>query len=309
MNFEPIPKQKACSLLSFTAFAVTMLCKPLAGAMLHIKCRNNIYPRSNQQRLHVPDERVPWSKVWKNYHPPSFTMDYIKGKPWADPEIGNKNFNPKWNDVDGNVNRTSHVQTYEIRDGYPLNPVGRTGLSGRGVLGRWGPNHAADPIVTRWKRSKNLKQFINENSKKPVLQFVAIQRRDSGEWALPGGMVDPGEVVTSTVKREFMEEALNILENRSFTDDVTSKINSFFENGEEIYRGYVDDPRNTDNAWMETVAMLFHDEAGDIVGTFPLSAGDDAVGVTWMDIDHKLPLYASHSDLLQIVVSKMNCHW
>uniref|UniRef100_A0A493TA46 Uncharacterized protein n=1 Tax=Anas platyrhynchos platyrhynchos TaxID=8840 RepID=A0A493TA46_ANAPP len=29
------------------------------------------------------------------------------------------------------------------------NPAGRTGLTGRGLLGRWGPNHAADPIVTR----------------------------------------------------------------------------------------------------------------------------------------------------------------
>ena len=29
------------------------------------------------------------------------------------------------------------------------NPVGRTGMIGRGLLGRWGPNHAADPIVTR----------------------------------------------------------------------------------------------------------------------------------------------------------------
>lgn len=30
----------------------------------------------------------------------------------------------------------------------------------------------------------------------------------------------------------------------------------------QIYSGYVDDPRNTDNAWMETVAQNFHDEAG-----------------------------------------------
>ena len=29
------------------------------------------------------------------------------------------------------------------------NPAGRTGLTGRGLLGKWGPNHAADPIVTR----------------------------------------------------------------------------------------------------------------------------------------------------------------
>ena len=29
------------------------------------------------------------------------------------------------------------------------NPKGRTGMVGRGLLGRFGPNHAADPIVTR----------------------------------------------------------------------------------------------------------------------------------------------------------------
>lgn len=29
------------------------------------------------------------------------------------------------------------------------NPMGRTGMKGRGLLGRFGPNHAADPIVTR----------------------------------------------------------------------------------------------------------------------------------------------------------------
>ena len=30
-------------------------------------------------------------------------------------------------------------------------------------------------------------------SGKPVLEFVSIQRKDTGEWAIPGGMVDPGE--------------------------------------------------------------------------------------------------------------------
>jgi ADP-ribose pyrophosphatase len=27
--------------------------------------------------------------------------------------------------------------------------------------------------------------------------------------------------------------------------------------GKEIFKGYVDDPRNTDNAWMETVCLKF----------------------------------------------------
>ncbi|KAI2535102.1 nudix hydrolase 9 [Homo sapiens] len=38
------------------------------------------------------------------------------------------------------------------------NPAGRTGLVGRGLLGRWGPNHAADPIITRgwWIQERRL---------------------------------------------------------------------------------------------------------------------------------------------------------
>ena len=66
----------------------------------------------------------------------------------------------------------------------PRNPIGRTGMVGRGLLGKWGPNHAADPIVTRWKRdSAGNKIFTNG---KPLLEFVAIKRKDTGEWAIPG---------------------------------------------------------------------------------------------------------------------------
>lgn len=63
------------------------------------------------------------------------------------------NFQPKWNLLDGKIDRTTFHDNYEIRDKYPLNVAGRTGIAGRGLLGRWGVNHAADPIVTRWKRN------------------------------------------------------------------------------------------------------------------------------------------------------------
>ena len=74
-------------------------------------------------------------------------------------------------------------------------------------------------------------------------------------------MVDPGETVSTTVKREFMEEAMDTTGERSNSvDEIDQMVSSFFANGQEIYSGYVDDPRNTDNAWMETVAFLFHDD-------------------------------------------------
>lgn len=131
--------------------------------------------------------------------------------------------------------------------------------------------------------------------------MVTIQRRDNGEWAIPGGMVDPGEVVSATVKREFMEEALSM-------SAISQEVDEFFNSGDEIYKGYVDDPRNTDNAWMETVAYHFH-ACNENVANINLNAGDDAASVRWMDLSKELKLYASHSDMIKLVVSKLNAHW
>ena len=84
-----------------------------------------------------------------------------------------------------------------------MNPLGRTGINLRGKLGRWGlfivhkiqnhcfilflgPNHAADPIVTRWKRNENGEIIKNSSTNRNILQFVGIERRDTKEWAIPG---------------------------------------------------------------------------------------------------------------------------
>ena len=43
----------------------------------------------------------------------------------------------------------------------------------------------------------------------PILpngQIVLVRRRDNGKWALPGGMVDWGEEISTTIKRELTEE-------------------------------------------------------------------------------------------------------
>lgn len=279
--------------------------------MIHHKCRQAFYASSNVKRFEVPENKVPWNVEFFKYKPVKYTASVVAGKPWADSEIGDEKFTPKWNSLDGNVNRKSFTGDYIIdENGYPLNPIGRTGIIGRGLLGRWGPNHAADPIVTRWKQTASKELEINKCSNKPILQFVAIQRRDSGEWAIPGGMVDPGETVSVTLKREFMEEALNSMEKDEISrNELEKSLKDFFEKGEEIYKGYVDDPRNTDNSWMETVAINFHDNDGSIVGQIALTAGDDACNVKWMDIDGKLNLYANHSEFIKRTVQKHDAHW
>ena len=55
------------------------------------------------RRLAVPQEKVAWSVPWDEYDPVDFTADHVKEAVWADPDIGEEGFVPKWNTLDGNV--------------------------------------------------------------------------------------------------------------------------------------------------------------------------------------------------------------
>ncbi|KAL3314579.1 Nudix (Nucleoside diphosphate linked moiety X)-type motif 9 [Cichlidogyrus casuarinus] len=285
----------------------------IMSVLIHIRARESPYGREKSiVRFPVPDEKVPWSLSWSEYKPPFFEMAKLASATYADPNIlVNKDIALKFNQLDGELDRTSFHGLYQIgSDGLPLNPMGRTGLSGRGALGRWGPNHAADPIVTRWKRDTSGAKVVDGNSNKPILEMAAIMRGDTREWAIPGGMVDAGEDVSVTLKREFMEEALDSHNmNPDEKKQAQERQNQLFSNGIKVYAGYVDDPRNTDNAWMETVAMNFHDESGEGLGKVPLTGGDDAVAVKWTEINSNLKLYASHKNMIQLVAQRLNAHW
>uniref|UniRef100_A0A8D3DGN0 ADP-ribose pyrophosphatase, mitochondrial n=1 Tax=Scophthalmus maximus TaxID=52904 RepID=A0A8D3DGN0_SCOMX len=293
-----------CSL--YTTCAATML----SSAGPHVKSRCPQYPGSNIKRFPVPDAKVDWTQNWPQYNPVSYTDPSVAKKPaWADPDIGS--FCPNFNTVDAAVDRTSFEGSYKLEKGKPLNPRGRTGLTGRGLLGRWGPNHAADPVVSRWKLDAKGGKIHHPVSKRPILQFVSIKRKDCGEWAIPGGMVDPGEQVSLTLQREFSEEALNsLLSSPSERAKIHERITKLFNSpGFQVYKGYVDDPRNTDNSWMETVAVNFHDDSGINNWDLPLQAGDDAGQVQWVDVDSSLALYASHSHFLELVAKERKAHW
>lgn len=204
----------------------------------HVACRNSLYANATQ-RFPVPDEFIPWTKTYEGYDPRYLCL-VNDNKPWADLKITDPSFKPKFNELDGNVNRVSYTGIYQIVKGLPLNPFGRTGIAERGLLGRYAVNHAADPIVSTWKRDETNEIVRDASTKKQILRILCIKRGDTGEIALPGGMVDPGEEVSKTLKREFIEEALN---NKMKEDELLG----FLDNGTEIYKGYVDDPRNTDN--------------------------------------------------------------
>ncbi len=273
--------------------------KMKGGASTHKNARgpHPYYPA----RFSVPIDKMSWKNPWSDYKPKDFTADVVlknarglgTGDGWADPvdvkslseELKQRiTFHP-----DGEEKTLEAAGV--LVDGIPRYPVGRTGMTGRGLLGKWGPNHAADPIVTRYDP-------IRPN----VLQMVAIKRNDTRVWAIPGGMVDAGETVSVTVRREFEEEAGNVPPEKKA--QFKKLVEELFESGKVVFRGCVDDPRNTDNAWMETTAFHFH--CSPTLGAMlPLAAGDDAANVMWLDVDDAQPkynnLYASHKELVEKV--------
>jgi ADP-ribose pyrophosphatase len=109
-------------------------------------------------------------------------------------------------------------------------------MSGRGSLGRFGPNHAADPVISTWRRNGDGSKILDEAGN-PTLQFVAIMRKDTGDWAIPGGMVDPGENVSLTLKREFGEETMASMEMRpDERATLMDELEHVFKRGVLVYR-------------------------------------------------------------------------
>jgi ADP-ribose pyrophosphatase len=263
---------------------------------LHFTARSKhpLYP----ERSNVPDAAVPWSVKWDDYAPVEYTAQVVfdfdcsvRPNGWADPKDPTALGPDAWR-----ARFSNEGELVFEANGRPRNPRGRTGMSTRGLLGKWGPNHAADPIVTRFDPARPRK-----------LQMVAVRRRDTpGIWAIPGGMVDAGETVSVTVRREFTEEAGN-LEGEA-AEMFTRLTDELFANGEVVYRGYVDDPRNTDHAWMETTAFHFHCSP-ELGAMLPLGSGDDAADVAWLDVDADEPryanLYADHKKFVDHVMKTM----
>lgn len=70
--------------------------------MLHRKCRQGLYPSSGVKRFEVPEEKVSWTVEYPEYKPVAYTAAVLRGKPWADPEINEPDFKPRWNALDGN---------------------------------------------------------------------------------------------------------------------------------------------------------------------------------------------------------------
>lgn len=126
-----------------------------------------------------------------------------------------------------------------------------------------GPNYTADAVI------------IDTDAGKILL----IERGDGGGWALPGGFIDPDDDSGySAAIREAREEA---------SVDIGGYAPC-------VFKGTVDDPRNTESAWIETSAYLF-----SLSSETNTHAADDAQAAAWHDLSSLPRLYASHQSIIK----------
>jgi len=140
------------------------------------------------------------------------------------------------------------------------------GVLNRGFYYNWGPNYTADTVV------------VNEVDQTILL----IRRKDTGQWALPGGFIDGREESETAARREVVEETGVML-----PESVVLK---------PTYQGPVGDPRSTIHAWAETSCFL-----AVVSESYECKGADDALEAAWVPIQDALAqnVFGSHRLLIQ----------
>ena len=86
------------------------------------------------------------------------------------------------------------------------NPVGRTGLRGRGVLHQWGENKQLVILIWRWLRDQNGENVTKGGQE--MIQVLGIRKTKYLHWQLPKVFIDDEIDVDYQVGYAFSHAAL-----------------------------------------------------------------------------------------------------
>ncbi len=217
------------------------------------------------QRIVVPDEFLDWELEMLDYDPTYYVSDHVLEKSGSEADLEDFRFTGHtFKSMGGELRRDLHDR--------PLNPLGRTGIAGRGKLYRWGPNRTADMILTRGYGDE--------------LEVVLGRRRDNKKLAIIGGFVDPGEITLQAAVRETLEE-INI----DLLHDIEELAPLI------VCRGIVrHSTRMTDHAWIESTVYNVDATKTHVAEMEPI-AGDDLLpgSAAWMRLS-EVSLEDLHDD-------------
>ncbi len=226
LSFDMNRGQGECSPIQLWAalYSVEQLLFQLVSDDFHLKIRGE-RPATYPQRFRITIDQASWNIPSPEYNPPYYVdttvleNDYKKiANGWADSEE-----DWKFLQDDGSEDNIDRDE-----EGKPINPKGRTGIAGRGLFGKWGPNPYVILLISR----------VNKNSGDTE---ILLQIDSSDDVLLPEKFIKRIETLESTKKNLLGEFFLT--ENRI----INSKL---------IHEGYLYDRRQTDNAWLNANCYL-----------------------------------------------------
>lgn len=270
-----------------------VISNPLFGAASPSSSnRNQAAPRTNSQLY--PGTNVgpgvfvdrKWEVDDLEYRPAAYTSPAVLSVTG-----GNANVDPglatimrpgamMWNEMDTNfhppVDRRSHNGLYTLFEGIPLNPLGRTGFSGRGSLPRWGPNHVVVMAVTR---------TVTEMGQEPRVQVIAKKTKAGAQCALPSGVLPAGLKPENAAPFLMAVDLLAEHATSATAEALAKAIGPVMgPAGYILKQEIVRDLRNTDNAWIEVFAAN-HNLKPELNTQLDTVLEETTSGLMWIDFD------------------------
>ncbi|VDP72448.1 unnamed protein product [Echinostoma caproni] len=266
-------------------------------------------------RMNVPPGKLNWKTTYNEYRTFKITEDRL-----AIPYVGmdDENINPpqlSFNSYDqtSGVTRMTlrgRVRVFQTTDikpdmseqtrtliGYPLNPTGRSGLHGRGLLPHWGPNHAVHIALTRLHPDGLVRAGL------PVIQVAVLYRNQN--YCLPWYLLDHRadcefHECTPNVVRAFITRRLyHVIEDKTEAKNALGALKS--ADMSLVYTGFLQDHLNADHAWIETIFMNIQQNPELVLPAQFLQVfleNDHTEQVVWIDVCRQLGMRVSHDELL-----------
>lgn len=244
----------------------------------------------------------------------------LRSRMFPDLLKSNSSISLHFNTNDGAIDRRSVYRPYQIRDndGLPLNPIGRTGLQGRGILLRWGPNIYHYILLCRWKRDMHGTILAHPSSGKRILQIlleVQTNGHETHELILTGGL----RMIGSRFPPQLQDRLRRFINHTGSRHSIfpnrpsMASLERLFEQIPTPWKGaYFDDARNTDNAWIELSIEYFIDDDQQSLACIPYLTDGQLSHVeqprfVWKDVQRTLNVGPrTHYRLIQDLAYKLN---
>jgi ADP-ribose pyrophosphatase len=257
------------------------------GEDLNIYCRNQKYPQTYIERYPVPEEKLKFDVKYREYE--NYLIPLIDIS--KDLIVLNSNTY---------VDQSAFLEYNESTANNSKNPVGRTGIIGKGLLKNYGANRFAFMVITKYKRSSSGAIKFGPRDSSPKFQFLAFKYKDfDNKWAIPGGSFDNDDFYLYGLPKSYSK---NMILKKEKLEYLYNLYRELFISPLSVFSGYLDDYANTDDAWIEAVAENYHHESDDVPrklmnALFDAEMNPDDIKFEWVDFKDK-NIYLPHKIIL-----------